>query len=128
MRPTREQAATWAGWFRSLGDPTRILILNRLATARRALSVGELVAAVDVGQPTVSHHLAVLAETGFVLVERVGTSSLYRVNERCLECFPSAADVVMGRGPRAAGRDAPWGRSPAVSRRRTTTPAKKGAR
>lgn len=127
MNVTREQAATWAGWFRCLGDPTRILILNRLATARRALSVGELVAAVDVGQPTVSHHLAVLAETGFVLVERAGTSSLYRVNERCLECFPSAADVVMGRGPRRA---APWGRSPAVSRSttRVNTRVKEGAR
>lgn len=113
MKVDREQAATWAGWFKCLGDPTRILILNELATARRPLSVGELVAKVDVGQPTVSHHLAVLSETGFVLAERSGTSSLYRVNETCLDCFPSAADVVMGRGPR---RGAPWGRSPAVSR------------
>lgn len=124
MEVTREQAAVWAQWFRCLGDPTRILILNGLATARRALTTGEVVALVDVGQPTVSHHLSVLVETGFVLVERAGTSSLYRVNERCLECFPSAADVVMGRGPRS---DAPWGRSPAVSRRSPTRP-KEGAR
>lgn len=124
MKVTREQASTWADWFRCLGDPSRILILNELATAGRALAVGELVAKLDVGQPTVSHHLAVLAETGFVLVERQGTSSLYRVNERCLECFPSAADVVMGRGPRRA---APWGRSPAVSRR-SSTRSRQGAR
>lgn len=114
MNVSREQASTWAEWFRCLGDPSRILILNELATAKRALSVGELVSRVDVGQPTVSHHLAVLVRTGFVLAERDGTSSLYRVNERCLECFPSAADVVMGRGPRRA---VPWGRSPALSRR-----------
>lgn len=116
---TREQATTWAGWFRCLGDPTRILILNELATARRPLSVGEIVTKVDVGQPTVSHHLAILVKTGFVLAERAGTSSLYRVNERCLECFPSVAEVVMGRGPRRA---APWGRSAALSR------SKEGAR
>jgi hypothetical protein len=30
-------------------------------------------------------------------VEPVGTANLYRVNERCLTCFPSAADAVMGR-------------------------------
>ena len=36
-------------------------------------------------------------DPGFVLVERVGTSSNWRVNERCLSCFPSAAEVVMGR-------------------------------
>jgi DNA-binding transcriptional ArsR family regulator len=126
MNVTREQASTWARWFKCLGDPTRILILNELATARRALSVGELVARADVGQPTVSHHLAVLVETGFVLAERQGTSSLYSVNEKCLDCFPSAADVVMGRGPRTTALTAPWGRSPAVSRQRPPASARKG--
>ncbi|MGI8692900.1 MAG: ArsR/SmtB family transcription factor, partial [Geodermatophilaceae bacterium] len=52
-----------------------------------------------VGQSTVSHHLAALAAVGFVQVRRRGTSSLYGVNPRCLDCFPSAADVVMGRRP-----------------------------
>ncbi|MFI9561428.1 hypothetical protein [Nonomuraea endophytica] len=32
----------------------------------------------------------------FVLVERRGTSSFYRINENCVSCFPTAADVVMG--------------------------------
>ena len=49
--------------------PSRVLILNRLAVARRPMSVGEIVDAVDVGQPTVSHHLKILAEVGFVLVQ-----------------------------------------------------------
>lgn len=122
---TREQAGTWASWFKCLGDPTRLLILNKLATARREVPVGELVDALDVGQPTVSHHLAVLVETGFVLADRRGTSSFYRVNERCLECFPSAADVVMGRGPRTT-RSAPWGRSASVSRHRSPAHSTKG--
>ena len=68
------------------------------------MNVGEIVAAVDVGQSTVSHHLHVLAEACFVLVERAGTSSWWRINERCLECFPSAAELVMGRLPSRA----PW--------------------
>ena len=62
--------------------------------------MGEIVDAVDVGQSTVSHHLKLLADTGFVHVERQGNASLYRVNERCLDVFPSAAEVVMGRLPR----------------------------
>ena len=103
----------WAGWFRCLGDPSRMLILNRLAVARRPLSVGEIVDAVDVGQPTVSHHLKILAEVGFVLVEAQANIRLYRVNEHCLELFPSAAEVVMGRLPRVAAEvpaecRAPW--------------------
>jgi DNA-binding transcriptional ArsR family regulator len=96
----RDQAEQWAPWFQALGDPTRILILNLLAASARPMTVGEITAALDVGQSTVSHHLARLADVRFVLVERVATSSLWRVNERCLDCFPSAAHVVMGRpGP-----------------------------
>jgi DNA-binding transcriptional ArsR family regulator len=108
----RGSAEMWASWFRALGDASRVLILNRLALARRSMTVGEIVAAVDVGQSTVSHHLKLLADTGFVLVERRGNASLYRVNERCLEVFPSAAEVVMGQLPRydpsPAACTAPW--------------------
>ena len=99
MEIDRAVAEVWAGWFRALGDGSRVLILNRLALARRPMTVGEIVEAVDVGQSTVSHHLKRLTDTGFVLVERQGAASLFRVNERCLSLFPSAADVVMGRAP-----------------------------
>lgn len=112
MNVDRASAEVWASWFRALGDASRVLILNELATVRRPMTVGEVVDAVDVGQSTVSHHLKVLADTGFVLVERRGNASLYRVNERCLKVFPSAAEVVMGRLPRydalLAECVAPW--------------------
>lgn len=101
---TRDDAEVWATWFRALGDPTRILILHLLATAGRPLSVAEIVDAVDVGQSTVSHHLRLLGEVRFALVERDGTTSWWRINDRCLACFPSAAEVVMGR----ATATAPW--------------------
>jgi DNA-binding transcriptional ArsR family regulator len=112
MDVDRSSAEVWASWFRCLGDASRVLILNRLAVARRPMSVGEIVDAVDVGQPTVSHHLKLLTEVGFVLVERRANTRLYRVNERCLAVFPSAADVVMGQLPRydplPAACRAPW--------------------
>jgi DNA-binding transcriptional ArsR family regulator len=100
MNVDRASAEVWAGWFRCLGDASRVLILNRLALARRPMSVGEIVEAVDIGQPTVSHHLKLLAETGFVLVEQRANVRLYRVNNHCLEVFPSVAEVVMGQLPR----------------------------
>ena len=88
------------------------MILNRLAVARRPMSVGEIVDAVDVGQPTVSHHLKILADVGFVLMEQRGNVRLYRVNDHCLEVFPSAAELVMGQLPRyapvATECRAPW--------------------
>ena len=96
MNIDRETAAVWALWFRALGDPSRILVLNLLAAKGEPMSVGEIVEALDIGQSTVSHHLKQLAEVGFVLVEERGTSNLYRVNDLCLECFPTAAELVMG--------------------------------
>ncbi|MDH3705778.1 MAG: metalloregulator ArsR/SmtB family transcription factor [Acidimicrobiia bacterium] len=95
----RADAAEWASWFRAIGDPTRILVLHLLATERRPLTVGEITDRLDVGQSTVSHHLARLAAVGFVLVDRVGTASHWRVNEACIDAFPSAAEVVLGRVP-----------------------------
>lgn len=95
----RAQAEEWASWFRALADPTRVLLLHLLSMAQRPMTVGEITERLDVGQSTVSHHLATLAEVRFVLVELVGTSSRWRVNKACLDCFPSAAEMVMGRVP-----------------------------
>ncbi len=99
MKISRDDATTWAGWFKALADPTRILILHLLATESRPMNVGEIVEALDVGQSTVSHHLQLLGETCFVHVERVGNTSWWRINDRCLDCFPSAAELIMGRLP-----------------------------
>lgn len=95
----RQTAETYASWFKALSDPTRILILNLLAVAGDAMSVGEIVERTEVSQPTVSHHLKILADVRFVLRQRRGTSILYRVNVACVTGFPSAADAVMGRQP-----------------------------
>lgn len=95
----RETAELYAEWFRTLADPTRVQLLAWLAQQPQPVSVGRLTAVLPVGQSTVSHHLAALAEVGFVHLQRHGNSSRYAVNPRCLDCFPSAADVVMGRRP-----------------------------
>lgn len=95
----RAQATEWATWFQALGDPTRVLILNVLSGADAPMTVGELTAELDVRQSTISHHLAKLAEVGFLHVEHVGTSSLWQVNRRCIAAFPTAAEMVMGNVP-----------------------------
>ncbi|MBG0830774.1 helix-turn-helix transcriptional regulator [Planomonospora sp. ID67723] len=92
----RASAEEYASWFKALADATRIQLVSLLARRRAPMTVGEIVAASGVGQSTVSHHLKILAEVRFVLVERQGTASLYRINEACVSCFPTAADVVMG--------------------------------
>jgi DNA-binding transcriptional ArsR family regulator len=93
----RAVAQRYASWFRALADPSRVQIVAYLARQDRPLPVGEIVAAVGLAQSTVSQHLKILAEVRFVLVEPVGNARHYRINQACVTCFPSAADVVMGK-------------------------------
>ncbi|WP_067480291.1 ArsR/SmtB family transcription factor [Actinomadura hibisca] len=93
-RPT---ATEYASWFKALADPTRVQIVSLLARRGRPMNVGEIVEQVHVGQSTVSAHLKVLAEVRFVLAEAQGTARFYRINDACVRCFPSAADIIMGR-------------------------------
>jgi DNA-binding transcriptional ArsR family regulator len=100
----RAAAQEYASWFRALADPTRVQLIELLARTKRPMSVGEIVAEMGLAQSTVSQHLKILAEVRFVLVDPVGNARHYRINEACIGCFPSAADVVMGRpAPALAG-------------------------
>jgi DNA-binding transcriptional ArsR family regulator len=100
----RTTAETYASWFRALADPSRVQIVEYLARQKRPLPVGEIVAAVGLAQSTISQHLKILADVRFVLIEAVGTARHYRINSACIDCFPSAADVVMGHpAPSAIG-------------------------
>jgi DNA-binding transcriptional ArsR family regulator len=93
----RATAREYASWFRALADPSRVQLVELLARARAPMSVGEIVAAMGLAQSTVSQHLKILAAVRFVLAEPIGNARVYRINEACVSCFPSAADVVMGK-------------------------------
>lgn len=93
----RATATEYASWFRALADPSRVQLVELLARARRPMSVAEIVGLMGLAQSTVSQHLKILAEVRFVLVEPVGNARHYRINQTCIGCFPSAADVVMGK-------------------------------
>ncbi|HTZ93767.1 MAG TPA: metalloregulator ArsR/SmtB family transcription factor [Streptosporangiaceae bacterium] len=93
----RATAVEFASWFKALADASRIQIVTLLARRGAPMSVGEVVAALDIGQSTVSAHLKVLADVRFVLADHRGTATYYRINDLCVDCFPTAADIVMGR-------------------------------
>jgi DNA-binding transcriptional ArsR family regulator len=93
----RAEAEIYASRFRALAGGTRAQVVSLLARSGEPMTVKQIVAAVPAGQSTVSAHLKQLAAAGFVLSEDRGTARLYRINGNCVECFPTAADVVMGR-------------------------------
>src|ERR671929_357513 len=66
-----------AARFRALADPTRVAIVNRLASDGETCVCG--FADLGLSQPTISHHLKVLREAGLVASERRGTSAWYRL-------------------------------------------------
>jgi len=63
--------------FAVLAEPSRREILRSLQ--REPLSVNELVAAVSLPQPTVSKHLRVLRESGFVSRQGDAQQRIYRL-------------------------------------------------
>jgi ArsR family transcriptional regulator, arsenate/arsenite/antimonite-responsive transcriptional repressor len=73
-----EARAELAARFKALADPSRVAIVNRLAGAGE-VCVCAFVDDLGLSQPTVSHHLRVLREAGFVEASRRGTWAYYRL-------------------------------------------------
>lgn len=92
-----DAAARYAEWFATLSDATRVRLLHGVASAPRgSITVGDLAEALGISQSTCSHHVRKLAEVGFVVVDKVGRTSMVSVNPTCCTGLPHAADVVMG--------------------------------
>jgi DNA-binding transcriptional ArsR family regulator len=90
-------ADEYASWFRCLADGTRVRILSVVAAADHPMTVGEVVGEIGKSQSTVSRHLRILAEDGFVFLEPEGVRTLIRVNEACMTALPEAAAAIMRR-------------------------------
>jgi len=76
-----------AKFFRALGDPARLRLLEFLLPAEHTVS--ECVKHIGLSQGRVSVHLACLADCGYVQVRRSGRFAWYKVAD------PRVADLVM---------------------------------
>jgi DNA-binding transcriptional ArsR family regulator len=76
------RATTTSDVFNAVAEPRRRDILNFLALQER--SVGDIVATLQLEQPSVSKHLRVLRDVGAVQVRREGRQMLYRVNAEAI--------------------------------------------
>ncbi len=63
--------------YKALSDESRLRIINVLRSG--VFNVQELTAVLGLSQPTVSHHLKVLTQTGMVTSEKDGTWAYYRL-------------------------------------------------
>ncbi len=76
---SEERAAALAGDFAVLADPVRLRLLSLIASVPAGEAcVCELVEPLDRSQPTVSHHLKILADAGLIVGEKRGRWVWYR--------------------------------------------------
>ena len=64
--------------LKALGHPTRAAIVEQLLGGERC--VCEITAQLGMSQPLVSHHLALLRDTGFVCARGAGARTYYSLN------------------------------------------------
>ena len=83
-----------AKYFRGLGDPTRLRILEELREAGE-VSVGELVERLGVSQPKISNHLACLRWCGFVETRREHRAVYYRIADERISTIVGIADALL---------------------------------
>ena len=94
---SKGDAGAYAEWFSLLADATRVRLLHTVSTSPTgAMRIGDLAETLGISQSTCSHHVEMLRKVGFVVVDKVGTSSMVSVNPACCTGLPHAADVVMG--------------------------------
>jgi ArsR family transcriptional regulator len=80
---------------KALADETRQKIMAICCC--KQLSVTEIVEALDVTQPTVSHHLGILKRAGLVSTKRRGKEILYTLNQE--ELADACCKVVVVFAP-----------------------------
>ena len=74
-----EESLNTVEFAKALADETRQKIMAICCC--KQLSVNEIVEALEVTQPTVSHHLAILKRAGLVHTQRRGKEVLYTLNQ-----------------------------------------------
>ncbi len=67
-------------FFKALGDETRQRMLSMLL--ERDMCVCELIAALKIPQPTISHHLGILANSELVVSRKEGKWVFYSIPDR----------------------------------------------
>jgi ArsR family transcriptional regulator len=74
-------AESTAELLKALADPTRLAMVTALKKAQAPVCICDFVAAMELTQPTISHHMARLKEAGLVEPEKRGIWIYYRLAE-----------------------------------------------
>jgi ArsR family transcriptional regulator len=87
------EAEATAELFKALGDPSRVRIVNLLATAGEPVCICDLIDPIGLSQPTVSHHMKKLLDAGLVEREQRGKWAYFSLNRDAVEKLGVVADL-----------------------------------
>lgn len=91
-----DQAASVARTLKALADPARARLLSIVAAAPGGdACICDLTEPVGLSQPTVSHHMRLLAEAGLVTREQRGRWAHYAVAPGAREALHAAVDAAL---------------------------------
>ena len=77
---TQSQADDLAKSLKAIADPVRLRLISIIAASEgQEACVCDLTEPLDIGQPTVSHHLKVLTDAGFVTRSKRGAWAFYQL-------------------------------------------------
>ena len=109
----RQTARELASLLKAVADPARLQLLSLLAAADAGeCCVCDLIEPVGLAQPTVSHHLKVLAEAGLITREQRGTWAWFALApERIEELAGVLSDLARTSARTSAGFPVPAGGS-----------------
>ena len=77
---TQSQADDLSKSLKAIADPARLRLISIIAASEgQEACVCDLTEPLNIGQPTVSHHLKVLADAGFVTRSKRGSWAYYKL-------------------------------------------------
>lgn len=91
---SQKNAVSLAASLKALADPARLRILSMIAAhSDREICVCDFPEPLGLSQPTVSHHLRILVEAGFLEREKRGTWAFFRIADGSMD----AIAALLGR-------------------------------
>jgi ArsR family transcriptional regulator, arsenate/arsenite/antimonite-responsive transcriptional repressor len=80
-----------ASVFKALGDPARVKLVSLIAASEGGEAcICDLIEPLGLSQPTVSHHMKMLVDSGLVSRDQRGKWAYYRVNSDALDRIATA--------------------------------------
>jgi DNA-binding transcriptional ArsR family regulator len=102
-QPLASADAAWAEEtaevLKALGEPTRLSMVRALWAAEAPICICDFTAAMELSQPTISHHMAKLKTAGLVESSKQGVWVYYRLREDLRPAIRNLLTALLGSVP-----------------------------